>query len=148
MTGRSLWTVSEEKLEPRLGERFDEPVGDYEQPLSPARDAIRLHDALAEIDDEKSVAEFLLENPEHRAIVRRVQQVSDLPYAEIRDNTIDKSLMPIDMLRCKLSFFGATHFDPRSDRWVRIRMFANAPYPEELASGDAEFWPYPDLDTD
>jgi len=142
------WYVSEEKLEPRLGERFDEPVGDYEQPLSPARDAIRLHDALAEIDDEKSVAEFLLENPEHRAIVRRVQQVSDLPYAEIRDNTIDKSLMPIDMLRCKLSFFGATHFDPRSDRWVRIRMFANAPYPEELASGDAEFWPYPDLDTD
>ena len=47
-----------------------------------------------------------------------------------------------EVLRCKLSFFGATHFDPRSDRWVRICMFGNAPYPEELASSD-EFWPYP-----
>ncbi len=142
-----VWYVSEEKLEPRLGERYDEPVADYEQPLAPARDAIRLHDALEPLADDTRIAEFLLEHPEHRASVRRVQQVSTLPYGEIRDNTIDKSLLPIDMLRCKLSFFGAIHFDPRSDRWVRIRMFADAPYPEELDHGDAEYWPYPLLAT-
>ncbi len=35
------------------------------------------------------------------------------PYSEIRDNLVDEGMMPIDLLRFKLSFFGATHFDPR-----------------------------------
>ena len=30
-----VWYVSEEKLEPRLGERFEEPIEPYEQPLAP-----------------------------------------------------------------------------------------------------------------
>jgi hypothetical protein len=40
--------------------------------------------------------------------------------------------MPIDILRCKLAFFGATRFDPRSDLWVRISLFQNEPYPDEM----------------
>jgi len=51
------------------------------------------------------------------------------PYGEVQDNLIDQSMMPIDLLRCKLSFFGATHFDPRSDRWVRISLFKGQDYP-------------------
>ena len=30
-----VWYVSEEKLEPRLGERFEELIEPYEQPLAP-----------------------------------------------------------------------------------------------------------------
>jgi len=138
------WYVSEEKLEPRLGERFDEPIEPYEQPLSPARDAMLMLQALAHHDMSTTVAEFLLQCPEHRHTVRRIQTLKNLPYGEIRDNTIGADLLPINMLRCKLSFFGAIHFDPRSDRWVRIRMFGNAPYPEELAEQDADFWVYPE----
>ena len=143
------WYVSTEKLEPRLGERFDEPIADYEQPLAPARDAAALRKQLDEIEHQvdsvppSRVADFLLQYPQYRHTVRRVQTLKDLPYGEIQDNTISAELLPIDMLRCKLSFFGAIHFDPRSDRWVRIRMFGNAPYPEELCSRDAEFWSYP-----
>ena len=137
------WYVSEEKLEPRLGERFEEPVAPYEQPLAPARDAVQLHSQIETQDAQMLVADFLLQHPHHRHTVRRIQTMRDLPYGEIQDNTIGADLLPIDMLRCKLSFFGAIHFDPRSDRWVRIRMFGNAPYPEELLSGDAEFWSYP-----
>ena len=81
-----------------------------------------------------TVAAFLLRHPEHRHIVRRAQIASRFPYAEIRDNTISAALLPIDLLRCKLSFFGATHFDPRSDRWVRINMFQGAPFPHELSA--------------
>jgi len=77
--------------------------------------------------------------------VRRVQLTAKAEYAEIRDNTISEKLIPFDMLRCKLSFFGATHFDPRSDRWLRISLYANAPYPEELVEGDADTWVYPPL---
>ncbi|MCK8463145.1 hypothetical protein MUY35_04695 [Aliiroseovarius sp. S1339] len=141
-----VWYVSEEKLEPRLGERFEEPIADYEQPLAPGRDAAALYDALKSWDGDDPVAAFLLPHSEHRHMVRRAQIVERAPYAEIRDNTIGSDLLPIDMLRCKLAFFGATHFDPRSDRWVRICLFGNAPYPEELQSRDADDWPYPPLE--
>lgn len=139
-----VWYTSEEKLEPRMGERFEEPLAPYEQPLSPGRDAARMHAALRDTDA-PTVAEFLLLHPEHRHIARRAQIAARLPYAEIRDNTIDASVLPIDMLRMKLSFFGASHFDPRSDRWVRINMFQNAPFPEDLAYDPADDWTLPRL---
>ncbi len=140
-----LWYVSEEKLEPRLGERFEEPLDPYEQPLAPARDAMRALAALEGWDDEDTVAAFLMRHPEHRHSVRRVQLAMRLPYAEIRDNTIAADMLPIDLLRCKLSFFGATKFDPRSDRWVRITMFQGAPFPDELAESDPDDLAYPPL---
>ncbi|MFK8081189.1 MAG: hypothetical protein AB8B97_12955 [Granulosicoccus sp.] len=138
-----VWYTSEEKLEPRLGERQTEALDAYEQPLSPARDIHHLYVALKEVPAEQPIAQFLKQHPEHRHAVRRVQLLDNIPYGEIRDNTIGADLLPIDLLRCKLAFFGATRFDPRSDRWVRICLFAGAPYPEELAAGDAQFWPYP-----
>jgi hypothetical protein len=141
------WYVSEEKLEPRLGERFEEPIEEYEQPLAPGRDAAQLFNALAHWPDEAQVADFLLRHPEHRHVLRRAQIVGRAPYAEIRDNTISDQVLPIDMLRCKLAFFGATQFDPRSDRWVRICMYGNAPLPTELTQDNADFWVFPDAET-
>lgn len=138
------WYVSEEKLEPRLGERFEEPIEEYEQPLAPGRDAAALFNALVHWPDEAQVSDFLLRHPEHRHVLRRAQIVGRAPYAEIRDNTISDRVLPIDMLRCKLAFFGATKFDPRSDRWVRICMYGNAPFPLELTQDNADFWVYPD----
>ena len=146
-----VWYVSEEKLEPRLGERFDEPIEPYEQPLAPGRDAVL---AMIKIDEwltktnnayDDSVAQFLLQHPEHRHIVRRTQTVSALAYAEIQDNTISASMQPIDLLRCKLSFFGASKFDPRSDRWLRITMYQGAPFPDELACLDPDALCYPPI---
>jgi hypothetical protein len=137
-----FWYVSEEKLEPRLGERFDEPGMEREQPLAVARDIAVLEAALAAGPADRSVAAFLLAQPQHRHAVRRVQIASRRPYSEIRDNLIDARLRPIDILRCKLAFFGATRFDPRSDRWLRITLFQGAPFPDELESGDWERWPF------
>ena len=139
-----VWYVSEEKLEPRMGQRFDEPIEAYEQPLCPGRDAARMYADLKDFED-GPIAAFLLRHPEHRHVVRRAQIAAKHPYAEIRDNTISATVMPIDLLRAKLSFFGACHFDPRSDRWVRINMFQHAPFPHELATGNADDWTYPYL---
>jgi hypothetical protein len=139
------WYVSEEKLEPRLGERFNEPIAEYEQPLAPARDTVRAHKALAGWNGNAPIAEFLLRHPEHRHAVRRAQMATVAPYGEIHDNTISAVVLPIDMLRAKLSFFGATHFDPRSDRWVRICMYSGAPYPEDLTNENADLWVYPEV---
>jgi hypothetical protein len=139
-----VWYTSEEKLEPRLGERAEEPIEPYEQPLSPGRDAARMMADLATMPD-GPVAAFLLRYPQHRHSVRRVQIAATHPYAEIRDNTISAQMLPIDLLRAKLAFFGALHFDPRSDRWLRINMFKGAPFPQDLAGGEADDWTYPPL---
>ncbi len=144
-TNARAWYISEEKLEPRLGERFEEDIADYEQPLQPGRDAAALSKALSTWNDHQQIAAFLVAHPEHRHTVRRIQIVSRFEYAEIRDNTIDARMLPIDLLRAKLAFFGACHFDPRSDRWVRINMFKDAPFPHELTNQETDDWTYPTL---
>jgi len=127
-----FWYTSAEKLEPRLGERFDEPGVEYEQPLCIGYFISKLYDAIVGWQKDQTLADFLLAHPEHRYSTRRLQNLATHPYAEVQDNLISAQMLPIDLLRCKLSFFGATKFDPRSDRWVRICMFQDAPYPHEL----------------
>lgn len=142
-----FWYVSEEKLEPRLGERFSEEGVEYEQPLCTGRDVSNLFAVLKSQDAKSELADFLLVHPEHRHAIRRIQLQSHQQYSEIQDNLISAKVLPIDLLRCKLSFFGATHFDPRSDRWVRICMFQNAPFPNELKDAAADDWAYPPLES-
>jgi hypothetical protein len=81
---------------------------------------------------ETNVGNFLLRRPEWRHVVRRAQIVAKFPYAEIYDNLIGADLRPVDLLRAKLAFFGALNFDPRSDRWLRIALFAGEPLIEEI----------------
>lgn len=139
-TTARFWYVSEAKLEPRLGDRAEEPGAHLEQPLDIARAAAALHRDLAQQDPDMTVADFLLSRPAHRRIVRRVQGLAGAPYREIRDNLLSAEMRPVDMLRCKLAFFGATNFDPRSDRWLRITMYRGAPYPDELHEVPADAW--------
>lgn len=139
-----FWYTSEAKLEPRLGERHEEPGSELEQPLDIARCVKALADDLTSVEDGATTASFLLKHPVHRHIVRRVQRTAAAPFSEIQDNLIAADMLPIDMLRCKLAFFGATRFDPRSDRWLRITMFQGAPYPHELSEMTEDDWVWPE----
>jgi len=132
-----FWYVSEAKQEPRLGLRHQEPGAELESPLDIARQVAHLAVALDGADG--SVAEFLMTRPDMRFAVRRVQNLAKSPYAEIRDNLIGEDCLPIDMLRCKLSFFGAAKFDPKSDRWTRITLCQGAPLWDELDQSD-DWW--------
>ena len=125
-----FWYVSEEKLEPRLGQRHEEPGAELESPLDVARQVQALSFDLN--DYAGGLTGFLRAFPHHRAAVRRVQRLAAYPFAEIRDNLICESCKPIDMLRCKLSFFGASTFDPKSDRWTRITLAQGAPLADAL----------------
>ena len=87
---------------------------------------------LSRSKNSSTIDKFLANNDDLRHVVRRAFVAEKLPYSEIQDNTIGHSLMPIDMLRLKLSFFGVLKFDPRSDKWLRINMFQGAPLPDEL----------------
>ena len=137
-----FWYYSQAKLEPRLGERYEESGSDLEEPLAIGRDVSLLNCQLLKEEGTRLISEFLSEQPELRHIVMRILSCRTMPYGEIRDNLISKEMRPLDLLRCKLSFFGATNFDPRSDRWVRICMYKNAPLAGSLGSAYDEFWPY------
>ena len=108
-----------------------------------ARDVQELQVALAEEDSSLTIAAFLLEHPEFRYIVNRVQVASCHPYAEIQDNLIGEVCRPIDLLRAKLAYFGASKFDPKSDLWTRITMYQGAPLADELVETDD--WCFPSL---
>lgn len=134
-----FWYVSEEKLEPRLGLRYEEPGAELESPMDVARQIKSLY---SDIEPKyKNIAEFLRYHPEHRAAVRRVQVMARYPYSEIQENLISLKCKPIDMLRCKLSFFGAAKFDPKSDRWVRIALGQGAPLLTDLNEKDESWLP-------
>ena len=129
---QNFWFISKNKEEPRIGDRFIEQGSELEQPLAIARDIKKLYETIFTKKNSLKVGKFLSENNDLRHIVRRAFVSEKFPYAEIQDNTIGSKLMPIDMLRLKLSFFGAIKFDPRSDKWLRICMFQGAPLPTEL----------------
>ena len=132
-----FWYVSEAKQEPRLGMRHEEEGAELESPLDIARQVSTLSQAL---EGESGItAELLLKRPDLRFAVRRVQTLACAPYGEIRDNLIADRCLPIDMLRCKLSFFGAAKFDPKSDRWTRITLCQGAPLFDELSRAD-DWW--------
>jgi hypothetical protein len=137
----NFWFISKNKEEPRLANRFEEHGSELEQPLAIARDIKKLYQKLLSEKNDITIAQFLSKNSELRHVVRRAFIIEKFPYAEIQDNTIGKNIIPIDMLRLKLSFFGALKFDPRSDKWLRICMFQGAPLPSELKTYD-EQWVY------
>ena len=138
---QNFWFISKNKEEPRLADRFEENGSELEQPLAIARDIKKLYEKLIVSKNSLTIAEFLSDNSELRHVVRRAFIVEKFPYSEIQDNTISKNIIPIDMLRLKLSFFGALKFDPRSDKWLRICMFQGAPLPNELKDYDDQ-WVY------
>ncbi len=135
-----FWYVSEEKLEPRLGNRFSETGSELEQPLDIAKQIQNLYKDINNFSDKICVAEFLMKHPNHRYIVKRVQTNVWAPYSEIQSNLIGKNCLPIDMLRFKLSFFGASKFDPKSDKWTRVNLYQGAPLGDELHSLEKDDW--------
>ncbi len=137
----NFWYYSKNKQEPRMSDRFSEEGSELELPLAIARDISALYGDLKSYDLKRDLGYYLLKNQEYRHILRRVLICEKLPYSEIQDNTISKTLIPVDMLRLKLSFFGATRFDPRSDRWVRITMYQGAPLMKEISTSN-DTWSY------
>ena len=136
-----FWFISKNKEEPRIANRFEEYGSNLEQPLAIARDIKKVYEKISNENLSETVADFLADNDELRHVIRRIFISEKFQYSEIQDNTISESLIPIDMLRLKLSFFGAQKFDPRSDKWLRICMYQGAPLVNEIKNSD-DTWIY------
>ena len=140
-SNHNFWFISKNKEEPRVANRHEEHGAELEQPLAIARDIKKLYEKVVKANQNITIAEFLFDNNELRHVVRRAFIINQFPYSEIQDNTIGVSLVPIDMLRLKLSFFGAVKFDPRSDKWLRINMYQGAPLLHEMKNSN-DTWVY------
>ena len=86
-----------------------------------------LYSSLRAAEPEQALAEFLLDHCQYCADVQRVLAYPQQPYGEIRANIVGSDCHPIDLLRLKLSMFGAARYDPKSARWLRITLFQSAP---------------------
>ncbi|MEP3891432.1 MAG: hypothetical protein ABJN69_13315 [Hellea sp.] len=142
-----FWYRSEEKMEPRLGQRFEEPGAGSEMLLGIGWYVCECYrELLAYIEaqgPEALTARFVFEHPQHRYISRRMQTMAKTRYGEIRINAIDLDVLPIQLLRCKLSFFGVGKFDPRSRMWVRNTMFQGAPLVSDIGKNMDDTWCFP-----
>jgi len=142
-----FWYRSEEKMEPRLGQRFEEPGADNEMLLGIGWYVCESYQSLCEFikvhGNDMTTARFIFEHPEHRYITRRMQTMARTRYGEIRINAIDLEVLPIHLLRCKLSFFGVGKFDPRSRMWVRNTMFQGAPLLSDIGTETGDNWCFP-----
>lgn len=126
----AFWYRSEEKLEPRLGFAGADPGVEKQMPLPIGRRVRQCYDLLVEdleAHPDSDVVHFLLRNPSQKSIVRRIQTLTKRRYAEIQANLADRGVRPMNLLRCKLAFFGVSKFDPRSKLWVRNTMYQGAP---------------------
>ena len=144
-----FWYISEKKLEPRLGERYNEKGAKLEQPLGVGKMTHDLYSFLTQHEEfhNSTIAEFLLTHPEFRGIIRRIQTLSEYNLGEVNDNILAKKTRPVNMLRFKLSFFGASRYDPKSDRWLRVSFYAGAPFYSDLNSKNVENWGFATMDS-
>ena len=141
-----FWYRSEEKMEPRLGERNIDKGADKEMLIGIARSIEQCYSTIQNLSPElkiNNVAEFIFAHPEYRQIIRRIQTMSKTTYGEIQANLNDKDVLPIHLLRCKLSFFGVGKFDPKSRLWVRNTMFQGAPIVSDINNEYKDEWFFP-----
>ena len=141
-----FWYRSEEKMEPRLGHTGIDIGMDKEMPLGIARRVRDCYDQLCKYDHDnpnKNIAHFIVKNPTYNGIVARIQTMSQSFYGDIRENLVHKDVLPINLLRCKLSFFGVSKFDPRSRLWVRNTMFQGAPLFDDFGKPFLDDWHFP-----
>lgn len=138
-----FWYRSAEKEEPRLGMRHQEPGAEKEMQLGIARNIQRCHSALLAhlgTQPQALTAHFLIAQPGFKGTVRRLQGMARTAYGEIRANLLAEGMLPIHLLRCKLAFFGAGKFDPKSSRWVRITLFQGAPLVADIGQPFTDDW--------
>ncbi len=140
-----FWYTSQTKLEPRLGITKKDAGIEKQLPFDIAHQIKQAVNKLNKLPSNMTAAEVMINYPELRNIIKRVIINKSMPYSEIQNNLIGKDMKPIDILRCKLSFFGASKYDPKSNLWTRITLFQGAPLPNELWKTNVNDWLFPNL---
>ncbi len=139
----TCWYRSEEKMEPRLGSIADKEARQKQMALGVGYAVRKCYNQLCEYMGDNgthNTARFMVARPKMRGIVRRIQSMNRCVYGDIQANLLDRNVLPMHLLRCKLAFFGVGKFDPRSRLWVRNTMFQGAPLLEDIGQPFNDDW--------
>ncbi|ATX77034.1 hypothetical protein [Reinekea forsetii] len=139
----TCWYRSEEKMEPRLGNSADEEAKHKQMAMGVGYAVSKCYDQLCAyltLNPDHNTARFMVARPKMRGIVRRIQSMNRCIYGDIQANLLDRNVLPIHLLRCKLAFFGVGKFDPRSRLWVRNTMFQGAPLLADIGKAFEDDW--------
>ena len=104
----AFWYRSQEKMEPRLGQTNIDMGMEKEMPLGIGRRVRECYDRMYGYNQtfpNQDVAHFVVQNPTFSGIVARIQTMAQSQYGDIRENLVHSDVLPIHLLRCKLSFF-------------------------------------------
>lgn len=129
--------------EPRRGKRGIAEAYEFESKMDLARAVCSAVESLSALPAATTVAEALATRPELRHLVRRVQSVGSLEYAELRENYTSARFTPFASERFLLAFYGMEKLDPRPPRSVKGAFLQGAPIAEDLAAGREGEWPFP-----
>ena len=140
-----FWYTSQSKLEPRLGITNKDHGIEKQLPFDIPKQVQNALKILIDLPLEMTAAEAMILHPEIRSILKRIIINDNYNFSEIHNNLLGKNMRPIDLLRCKLSFFGASKYDPKSNLWTRITLFQGAPLPHQLKEDKASEWLFPYL---
>lgn len=127
---KTFWYRSENKMEPRLGTKGVDDGDDKQMLLGVAYEVMKCYQILIQYmvaNPNHTTARFLVDHPQLRGIIRRIQTMSLRKYGDIQVNLLSADVLPMHLLRAKLAFFGVSKFDPRSKLWVRNTMYQGAP---------------------
>jgi len=139
------WYRSVEKEEPRIGERHMGIEERFTMPVDIAYQVQQVTALLKQNNKEETLGRFVLRHPQQKGIIRRIQSLKDYEYAEIQGNLRGQNLIPLYLMRCKLSMLGAERFDPKSNQWVRVTFFQGAPLIEDIHKAENELWIFPSM---
>ncbi len=137
-----FWYMSSNSQEPRRGRRGVDRGVEVELALDVARRVARLRDTLDEVagGPDLTLAEFLLDHPECRWAVERVQTCAPLPYGEVHTNPVAADFVPLELQRMQLAMYGMENFSPQSTDWMRVTLFAGSPRADDIARGVDDYW--------
>jgi hypothetical protein len=143
---RYFWYKSVEAEEPRRGIRGGGVEG-FDLGLDLPGDAQRLDAALADCPEDMDVATFLLENPQHRSAVTRIQGLRGVSYHSVHANAMGDDFVPAHVIRLfNASMYGldkTRDVEFSHNRWVRGVMFHGAPSAAEISAGTDPDWAFP-----
>lgn len=142
-TRQYFWYHSIDNGEQRRGERILDPHETFESFIDHIGLIQHLNNILTTYSDDQPIAEILMDFPDLHYALARVQYLSNMPYAEIRDNLIEQKFIPAHLIRFFLSSLGMESTSPLSIRYVRGVFFQGMPLPEEIRRGATDDWKFP-----
>jgi hypothetical protein len=128
------WVVSDNTDEPRRARRSRLDPDGRDVAIDVALRMARLRDAIAHVEPDTTVSDFVAGQPALRLAVERLACV-DAPYGEPRDNACSEHFLPLQLQRFQLAQYGMDHFKPKSTDWLRVTLYQGAPRAADLDAG-------------